>query len=289
MNVKKIQMATRVGILSLAVVFATGAGLALADYDLSGENDTTGPYSENENEWEIDKDVDIEVDNDVDADNDVDVDVNTGENDIEKNTVVEDVSTGDISGELDLVNDVKLTYVDFSNDHNSGESSFDFSNHLTGPYSENENEVEIDTELDVDVDNDVDFDNDVDIYANTGKNDVEKNTKVGDVSTGDIEITGSIENRVNLPSDIQVCGVCDDTSSISADFSNHLTGPDSENKNELELESEIDIDIDNDVDFDNDVDIDANTGKNDVEKNTVVGDVSTGNIDFDFSILNQAS
>lgn len=41
------------------------------------------------------------------------------------------------------------------------------------------------------------------------------------------------------------------------------------------------FDYRNDVDIDTDIDIDANTGRNDISRNTIVGDVETGDIDVD--------
>ncbi|OQA04929.1 MAG: hypothetical protein BWY68_00051 [bacterium ADurb.Bin400] len=294
---RKLRDVARTVVLSGAVILTSGAGVSLASLDAESLNDTTGPYSHNENEIEIESDIEIDIENDAEVKNWIDLWLNTGKNDIERNTSVEDISTGDIEVEFDFQNEANVGSVAQGSGSVLGNLFFDdldvfLGNRLTGPYSHNENEVKVENDVEIDIENDAEIDNDIDIDANTGKNDIERNTLVGDVETGDIEVELSIENEANT----NQCFTCPDLLSfggglgdLDVEFSNYLTGPDSENENELKVENDVEIDVKNDAEIKNNIDVNANTGYNDVEKNTVVGDVSTGSISVDLSLYNRAN
>lgn len=276
----------RATVLSSAVVLTLGGGAALASVDLSGSNDTTGPNSENENEWEVESDVDIEVDNNVDSDFDIYADVHTGHNDFEHNTEIGDIETGSVMGEVVVENELNSSSWDWELPE-VGDVDIEFGNSITGPYSENQNKVDIDWDADIDVDNCAEIDNDFHIYPTTGKNNVEHNTVVGDVRTGDIEMNGSVKNMVNSNGAEMILPSMG--SNVSIEMSNDTTGPNSENENEVDIDSDLDIDISNRADIDNHIRLEADSGTNDVEHNTVVGDIRTGDISFDWSVVNKAN
>lgn len=264
-----------------------GAGSAYAAIHIGGGNDTTGPYSENENEWEIDHDMDIHVDNYADADNEYEVEVVTGDNDIDHNTEVDDIYTGDIDGDIYFENylndmEIELEPAEF------GDIWIDFENDTTGPQSENENEIKISMDQDIHIRNSADFDNDIDLDANTGNNDIDHNTIVGDVRTGDIDFSAHVKNMANGSYDLDMNGASFG-SDIDVDLGNTITGPNSENENKVRIEGDSDISLCNRVDIDNELEVEANTGKNDVGNNTVVGDIRTGSISIDFHAYNSAN
>ena len=286
----KLLNAPRVlGTLALVTGFllVAGIGVASASIDIGGTNDTTGPNSENENTWEIDDEFDLEVRNEADVDFDLDIEVATGDTDVESNTTVEDFTTGDIMGEIDVANwlntgDIELGSMEL------GDGDFTFVNDTTGPWSSNENKAEIDLSLDIEISNDADVDNDLDLDVETGDNDVKNNTVVGDVETGDILFDISLDNRLNTGAgdlDLSDLG----GTSIGGTFRNDTTGPNSENENKLEVDSSLDIDVKNEAKIENDVEIKASTGGNDVGNNTVVGDISTGGVRIDYSSTNVAN
>lgn len=70
-------------------------------------------------------------------------------------------------------------------------------------------------------------------------------------------------------------------SALDAEFSNTETGADSDNRNSVDGARSITFTIVNNGSVDNDFDLDLNTGGNTVRNNTTVGDVSTGDIQFE--------
>lgn len=289
MNLIRTRNILRTAVIGSALLFALNGGTAFASISVDGTNDTTGPYSENENEWNVENDFDLDIDNDADVDNDWNIEVNTGYNNLECNTVIEDISTGDISGMIEVSNTLNGGTVGLGDEILSlGDIDFDFENSLTGPNSENENEANIDSNVNVDINNDADLDNRLDVYLNTGRNDIENNTQVGDVKTGNIDLETRTINTVNENAGSIDLGELEGMD-IDGDFTNDTTGPNSQNSNELNLDSNVDIDINNDADIDNDTNITANTGDNNVGNNTVVGNVSTGDIDLSLHTTNIAN
>lgn len=287
-NLKSIRNSMRIAAGLMTLVITIGAGTAFAHINIDGCNDTTGPNSENENEWDINDDFDIDIENLAEANNDIWFDVNSGYNDIFNNTEVCDVLTGDILGDFQIINDLNsgdmdLDFIEF------GDIDISLGNSLTGPFSDNSNEVNIDRDFDIDVDNIADIDNDLNYDLNTGNNDISNNTSVGFVETGDIEVKTKIENIGNCGAggciDLPVFGNTD----IDANFSNELTGPNSENENTLNIDTDFDFDLENNVDINNNIDFNANTGNNDIGCNTVVDGIRTGDIKVRFDILNSAN
>jgi hypothetical protein len=265
-----------------------------AAFDVTGANNTTGPQSYNENYWEINRYTDVELKNIFHADNDLSYLLNTGKNDTYKNTEVGNVATGNVRASLTLNNGTANT-AGTTSTTNSVASAFSdpvFSNAITGPESTNVNKAYLNTERNLTVKNISDIYNDVDLKANTGKNDIIKNTVVGNVQTGNVNVSATISNASNSDQ----CVSCADALSLfnstampdlSSNFSNRITGPDSVNVNKVEVNDSANLSVLNVSKVDNNVDVYANTGKNDVIKNTVVGDVKTGDVSVDLSINNR--
>lgn len=281
----KLAKIARIAAVSTAFVFAVGSGGALASVSVGGSNDTTGPNSENENEWEIDADYDLDIDNDADLESEFELDINSGSNRISHNTEVDDILTGDIEGDISVENEANMADVEIGS-ADVGDVEVDVENDTTGPYSENENEVEISMDREIDIDNDADVENELELDANTGRNRIRSNTVVGDVETGGISLSADFSSMLNQ-GDIDLGGLGE--MDIEANMSNHLTGPNSENENKLEIDADVDVDIDNDADIENEFEVDANTGHNYIGSNTCVGNVETGSINLNFSVVNSAN
>lgn len=173
---------------------AAHGGLAV---DVTGENKTTGPHSDNDNDFDVDADVDVDVDNDADIDNDLDVDIDTGGNDQTSNTNAGNITSGDADVMVELTNSANNSGGLSGASGHSLEVNADFTNDTTGPSSDNDNDLDVDREVDVDVDNDADVDNDVDVDADTGDNDQTSNTNAGDINSGNVKIELNISNEVN--------------------------------------------------------------------------------------------
>lgn len=284
-----LRNALRVLGFSSALVMAVGfgAGVAKADISFGGGNGTTGPNSENENLLDINNRINIDITNRAFADNDSIFCVDTGANEIQHNTVANGLYGGNVFGDIEVDNTLNGGDIDLV-DMDPGNISFDLANDLTGPNSENENEVFIDVARYVDIDNIADIDNDFNLRANTGYNEIQNNTEVGCISTGDISFNIDQENIANASMgyvDLSGLGYMD----IEGGFTNNLTGPCSENENTLRLNANSYIDIYNQANIDNDQNINANTGGNEVECNTVVGDISTGDVHINVSTFNRAN
>src|SRR3989344_4630494 len=261
------------------------------DGSLSGEanfvNDTTGSDSENENELDLEHEVQLELDNDADFWNMLDFWGESGDNDVEDNTTVGGVETG--SGMLEL-----LVGSWANNDagwEGAGASSLTLDltgeNTVTGSDSENENEFDIESEYEVDIDNDAEVDNEFEVDIQTGDNDIERNTTVDGVTTGDGHVMIGAETIVN--SGGSMAGGNGGGVGGTAHFVNDTTGSDSENENELDLEHEVDIEIDNDAEVNNEADVEVNSGDNDVEDNTTVGDITTGDAHVELNFFNEVN
>jgi hypothetical protein len=163
----------------------------------------------------------------------------------------------------------------------------DGSNTTTGADSDNENEFEVDTEVEVEAENEAEVDNESDVNAETGDNEVEENTNAGDLTTGEIDASGSWENIANAGASL--LGADDSGLTGSADFTNEETGADSDNENELDVDHEIELELENTADFWNELDFDADTGDNDIEENTNVGDTETGAAMLTVDVMNEAN
>jgi hypothetical protein len=284
----KLVKITRVAAASSALVFALGAGGAFASIDLSGSNDTTGPSSENTNFWKVNNNSEIDIHNDAHADNNLDFDASSGRNEVEHNTEVGDILTGDISGDISVENMLNSADVEMAMDEAMGDVSVDLANDTTGPNSRNKNVVVLNMDRNIDIRNDARIDNDVDLEANTGRNEVEHNTVAGDFQSGDVNFDMSVDNAVNgSMGSIDLGGM--GAAAVSADFSNGTTGPSSENENKLIVNAGSEVDIHNDAHIDNNADINVNSGRNEVGSNTVVGNVGTGSIDISYSVTNSAN
>lgn len=168
----------------------------VGDIDVDLINDTTGPNSVNVNEVNIDHHANIDIRNDVVFDNDVDLRANTGRNTISNNTCVGDVVGGDIDVDATIENIAGTNSVSLPNFGNSS-VDVDFVNSLTGPCSENSNVLNINSCTDFEMTNTSTYNNDINVNANTGNNTVSCNTCVGDISTGDANISLRVINGSN--------------------------------------------------------------------------------------------
>lgn len=286
MELLKIKKAVRaIGASSLMVLFI-GVGSSYAGIDLSGENDTTGPNSENRNLWDIADDFSFDFNNDVEAINNLEYNIETGNFEVERNTQVGDISTGDAEGDIEIINDLGMGDVEIDL-ADWGDVDLDFENYITGPNSENTNVVDISRSADINIDNNVDIRNNLDFSACSGSNSIRNNTVVGDIEGGDISFDIEVENSAGNGNGFVLPDFGDQ--SVNADFSNGITGPNSINRNRLDLDSSIDFNLNNNVDVRNNIDVNANTGNNTVRRNTVVGDISTGDANINLRVVNSTN
>ncbi len=270
------------------VAVAISGGTAYAGVQIGGGNDTTGPHSENLNSWEVEYEAEIDIDNHSDLDNEFAISVENGDNKINNNTEVGDITTGDIEGDISFENELNDMAISFSDDDPYGDIEIDLANDITGPESENHNKVEISYERELCIRNHADIENSIELSANTGGNTVKNNTLVGDITTGDVDITSNVENSTNNSFDVDLSDY-ETQSDISVDLANGTTGPNSSNKNSVEIEQETEIHLHNCADINNSYAATVNTGDNKVKNNTVVGDITTGSISIEYHGTNTAN
>lgn len=274
----------RVASAVAAVVMMSGAGAAWADVDVSGENGTTGSSSTNLNTYTVDDTVNLDVDNTSAVSNTPSVTVDTGNNDVLDNTTVEDIMGGDIDVSGEFTNDLNSGDMDLSMD-TLGDVSGDFSNDTTGSSSNNRNTMNVDRNLNVDVDNVASISNDIDANLNSGNNTVRDNTTVGDVETGGVDFSVTVDNTANHSGSTLSMPDLGNTS-VDADFSNDTTGANSDNRNTINVDDNIDVLVNNVANVSNDLDVTGDSGNNDVRRNTTVGDIRTGSQSYDFTFTN---
>lgn len=163
------------------------------------------------------------------------------------------------------------------------------SNEETGAESDNENEVEVENEGDVDVTNDGDVNNEADANVNTGDNEQNMNTTGGELRSGAVNASTDWESVINDGYGLCGCPFGDEDHSVKADFSNRLTGYDSDNENSLEVDNSGDVNVRNVADVLNRLGLSANTGDNEMNMNTTGGDMETGSVGVEAGISNWAN
>jgi hypothetical protein len=159
-------------------------------------NDTTGSNSENTNRVDQEGSFSFTIENYGDSENNINLDLNTGGNSISNNTVVGDITTGDVGIDASVENNInqsEITVPDMSSDPLGVESE----NILTGPNSENDNLVNIDNKTNILIKNTSSTKNDIDLRLNTGNNEISGNTVVGDITTGRIRVSIGLVNNLN--------------------------------------------------------------------------------------------
>lgn len=280
MQIKKVMLA--VGVASIFMA-------AQSAFAISGVNDTTGPDSTNLNTWNISAPfTNLSVENTATINENPNITVDTGNNTVSPNTVVGDVSTGDVIGELSFSHVLNNGVIDLGSVIPS--LSLNLRNHITGPNSTNLNTVNVNSgceNSDPTITNKATFTGNYTLDANTGMNSIDSNTKVGDISTGDVK--ASIASNVTLNKHAGNI-VIPAMPSITGTFENSITGPGSDNENTLNLNPSSQATVINNISKVTDnIDATINTGNNTVSNNTVVGNVKTGSVNFNVNVSTSAN
>ncbi len=274
----KLSSKLRISFATLLLVLTTGALPVLANSDITGQNDTTGPNSVNELDWNLDQTNDINLDNNSTETHDFNFDSNSGNNVVVDNTEAGDIIGGDIRGDIrvrtDLNNGDWLSWFD-----NMDPLRVDVRarNRLTGPFSENTANVDINVDRNIDITNDSSIDNNINADLNSGNNVVSNNTLAGRLVSGDINYDVNIKNGSNGGNTLNLPSI-GDTGQIDGYFENNTTGPNSVNTNNFTLSDNFNLNVTNTSEVTNNADITADSGNNTVTSNTVAGDVRTGDV-----------
>ena len=235
-------------------------------------NSTTGPFSDNKCTI-INKDkITVNNVNDARIYNDVDVKANTGGNSASTNTLGGSIKTGDASLNVTVsnvanVNTTNITAALAGAAQNTG------SNSITGPYSTNKNWIENKFNADVYNSNTAEVKNDVEVDSNTGDNDANTNTGPASIDTGNawLNLFFFTHFKHNLTA---IRGGAGGAGSNTAE--NSTTGPFSKNTVDIFNTHKAEVNNVNDMRVKNDVDADADSGDNEANKNTLGGEITTG-------------
>lgn len=193
------------GLMALALVGMTASPALALEGDFT--NDTTGANSTNNNTATQDSTVTINITNTGNVTNEINVDLNTGGNSITDNTEVGDVTTGDVAFDATVetnVNDVDLSLQGMMAEAElamSSTNSITSTNRNTGANSTNNNNTDVTTDYTLDIQNDLNVVNSYNLAIDTGNNTIARNTKVGDITTGSIDVSlnsSTTGNQVNL-------------------------------------------------------------------------------------------
>jgi len=240
------------------------------------------------------------------ANNNITILANTGRNQINQNTDVNNVSTGNIK--------VGANIIDLSNFINPNGildlNVWSFLNGLTGDLiiptnsatganSSNQNNVNGGTNTNIVSNNNSSQNNQFNIKTNTGGNDINQNSEIGNISTGQSETTQNqlvidsnntdtfylvnvfgkfLGSLVGLGSNVIVNQIGDGSADNSAALANSQTGANSVNSNSVQAQNNINLENNNNSTKNNSITVDANTGQNTVDRNTKIGNLTTGSI-----------
>jgi len=166
-------------------------------------NKETGPDSNNNNESNINKTAKIDLTSQTDINNGISVDTKTGDNEISQNSYVGDITTGKNNVEATLLNiandSIPVYYIinvfgKWTGLIPENLKNNVFVNQITGPSSANSNDLNQESDFSLTAEIDTSINNLINVKANTGQNRILKNTAVGRVTTGDINLLANVAN-----------------------------------------------------------------------------------------------
>lgn len=136
----------------------------------------------------------VDVHNTSTVSNNVGVSADTGHNTSNENTVGGNIHTGDVNTNVSISNETGSGWSG-GNGGGGGDVTVHASNTLTGPHSNNENEVTINQTSNVDVHNTSTVSNNVNVSADTGHDTSSENTVGGNIHAGDVNVGVHIHNQ----------------------------------------------------------------------------------------------
>lgn len=244
-----------------------------------------GTSSENQVNYTVSQETNVSSTNQSNIQNDVNSQANTGSNQASSNTGSQtDVTTGDVSQSVSIENQANSSTVNLSGCGCEGQG-VDIQNSGNGSDSNNNISANVQNNTSINVENYTSVTNIANVHANSGSNSANGNT--GDVSlyTGNIAVSGSIQNRVNL---IEIF-VDPRTGNQELRIINSSNGTNSTNFINLSILNDLNISTINEETISNLVDIFATTGGNSANDNTGSVYVGTGDIDVAFGISNEGN
>ena len=259
--------------LTAVVVFAETINL-----EISGN----GSGSTNETSLTSNQTTNVSQSNTADVNNEVDANLNTGQNSTSGNTSDQtNISTGDSSTNIGVSNDLNSSSAGVNN---CCPQSLDVVNSGNGADSNNTINSNINTSTNISVTNIANITNNINADSNTGKNYANNNNGSVNIITGDINISGGIHNSANS-------AIINASNGFGGSISilNKLNGANSTNLLGVNISNDFNFENFNLTTILNDVIFDLNTGENYANNNLGDTSISTGNINVDFTINNDAN
>jgi len=264
--------------LALLLTAAPVVRAQTVDVEISGN----GAGSDNQANVEVKNETSVQSTNTADVANNVDLNSNTGGNTANANTGDQtQIQTGDATENLTIENNVNSQSLDLSS---CGDCQSDLNVEVSGNGADSQNSVntQIENSTNIIVENQAWVQNNVSVSANTGRNEASQNSGAVEISTGNISVDGAVINRVNISS----VRVDPQGNNGNIEIKNIQNGANSVNDINVKIENEVNIEKINFAVVENDIDIQANTGENIANENLGDIEISTGNIDIDFEIIN---
>lgn len=269
-------------------LLAGSAGLAFAQSaSFSGENSTTGASSENTNDNMINSSNSMNHAHMTDVFNGINARANTGGNMSNRNTEVGRVSSGAIRVMDNVSTEANNGHMSMSGMSKDMSLNTNFDNATTGANSENRNSVNVTNRNSTDMRSTANVRNTSNLNLNSGGNTANENTTLGGQSSGNVLGNVQFSNKAN-PGGAMTSGT-GESSSVSVSGGNSRTGFNSMNTNRTIVDNSVTTTVRNDANINNSIDINANTGGNDVSRNTTVGGVNSGDVSLDLTTSNMAN
>ena len=248
-------------------------------------NGTTGPFSNNTCSITNTDNITVNNVNDAQIINKIKVESNTGGNSASYNTLGGSVISGNASVNATVsnvanINTTNITAGYLGSAHNIG------GNVVTGPYSNNESFITNTFNAEVYNSNTASVKNDVEVESETGENNADFNTGPGMIDTGNAWSSLVVGTHVN-DDWTKIIGGAGGTGVNEAE--NSTTGPFSNNTVSLTNTLVGRVANINDLQIKNKVEVEAETGENTANKNTLGGEVLSGNAFAGLCVDNQGN
>ncbi len=284
---------------------AAGSGAA-GNGGTSAATGNTGANSNNETNINKSNETDITQNNNANAVNNVNANATTGGNSASMNTGNSKANSGDINGQITVINVANartlegstLTSKTLEGDQHGtvvvggGATTSLLSG--TGANSNNLTNINDKNSFKVTINRDARAENNITVNADTGHNSADLNTGSGEASSGNVQLALNVINLLNLvsPIDIQTTSVFGNVIGnllFPTDVATKNTGANSNNETNVNKDDKLKVTTTNKADIDNKLNYNLTTGGNSAGGNTLGGETSSGTVSADTVISNIAN
>lgn len=277
-------------------------------------NNQTGSGSSNQNLYDGKNFFTFLNQNNSAKENEITINAETGENIITENTIIQNIVTGNINLGMNLIdlskfnNPLGIVGLDVWSFLNGLDGDLILPSNVTsGSNSENRNLINEATEIKTEQNDNSEINTGINVAATTGNNEISRNSSIGDLTTGENKVSGGVYNvTADAPvyyiinvfgrvlghilglngTNVSVNEIGDELGDVPTVISNNNTGSRSDNKNSADLQNNLIAETSDHSVTNTRVNIKANTGRNKILDNTMVGDLKTGQINIIPNVVN---